>query len=347
MGHEPIGILDIDVTGIWGTAVGMTVIYNIVWEHAQVIEIGDIATRPILALLHHKGKLYSGHSDGSIKVWEVKRMCSELVQEVREHTKSVTCFALFEPGNSVLSGSTDKTVRIWNIVQKKLECMRVVELKDPIHRVDSHGHMLIIVTQSSGVKVHHQTGIVKVLNGNKHVESLVVAGDKMYCGCKDSSIQVSLSLSPWASVEINVTSNEAKHIQECARTWLGKKPVYSIVPFRDWIYTAGALINGISLKVWKKQDGTLLSMASTGSDVQRMAVTEDFIYLNCHSSPNTLQIWLREKLHKVTSLSFGSKITSLLAANDVIFCGTANGTIKASKDSLIIRAIYIKLNFLN
>lgn len=39
-----------------------------------------------------------------------------LATEVKEHKKAVTCFALFEPGNNLLSGSCDKSIRVNTII---------------------------------------------------------------------------------------------------------------------------------------------------------------------------------------------------------------------------------------
>ncbi|EPS60117.1 hypothetical protein M569_14688, partial [Genlisea aurea] len=65
-----------------------------------------------------------------------------------------------------------------------------------------------------------------------------------------------------------------------------------------------------------------------GGSIVAMEVVEDFVYLNCSNSVSTLQIWLRSTQHKVGRLSAGSKITSLLSANDMILCGTEKGLIK-------------------
>ncbi|KAL9314848.1 hypothetical protein ACSQ67_020300 [Phaseolus vulgaris] len=59
-----------------------------------------------------------------------------------------------------------------------------------------------------------------------------------------------------------------------------------------------------------------------------MEVVEDFLYLISSSSPNHIQIWLRGTPKKLGRISAGSKITSILAANDIILCGTETGLIK-------------------
>lgn len=42
------------------------------------------------------------------------------------------------------------------------------------------------------------------------------------------------------------------------------------------------------------------------------------------------KVWLRRTQQKVGRLSAGSKITSLLTANDIVFCGTEAGVIKVN-----------------
>ncbi|KAE8670363.1 hypothetical protein F3Y22_tig00112159pilonHSYRG00347 [Hibiscus syriacus] len=64
-------------------------------------------------------------------------------------------------------------------------------------------------------------------------------------------------------------------------------------------------------------------------NILAMEVVEDFIYLNCSSSANSLQIWRRGTQQKVGRVSAGSKITSLITANDMVLCGTESGFIKA------------------
>lgn len=47
------------------------------------------------------------------QVWDIKQQSATLVWDLKEHKKAVTCFSLFEPGESLLSGSSDKTIRVF------------------------------------------------------------------------------------------------------------------------------------------------------------------------------------------------------------------------------------------
>jgi len=46
------------------------------------------------------------------KVWDIRGHSASLVWDIKEHKKSVTCFSIYEPLDSLISGSTDKTIRV-------------------------------------------------------------------------------------------------------------------------------------------------------------------------------------------------------------------------------------------
>ncbi|KAF8387859.1 hypothetical protein HHK36_026521 [Tetracentron sinense] len=287
--------------------------------HTQILEAGHNCNGAASALIYYKGQLYSGYSDGSIKVWDIKGQTATLVWDVKEHKRAVTCFALFEPGDCLLSGSADKTVRVWQMVQRKLECVEVMETKEPIHKIDTHNHLIFVVTQSRGIKVFDPSRIVKTICSSKQVKCITVAQGKIYVGCMDSSIQ-----------ELDITNNREREIKAPARSWrMQNKPINAVVVYKDCLYSASATVEGSSFKEWIRHNKPQMSiMTGKGTNVQAMGVVEDFIYLNCSSSLSILQVWLRGTQQKVGRLSAGSRITSLLTANDIVLCGTEMGLIK-------------------
>ena len=46
------------------------------------------------------------------QVWDIKQQSATIIWDLKEHKKAVTCFSLFEAGESLLSGSSDKTIRV-------------------------------------------------------------------------------------------------------------------------------------------------------------------------------------------------------------------------------------------
>ncbi|GKV31484.1 hypothetical protein SLEP1_g40169 [Rubroshorea leprosula] len=287
--------------------------------HTQTLEASKKHSGAVTALIYYKGLLFSGHSDGSIKVWDIKHQSASLLWDIKEHKKAVTCFSLFEPGDSLLSGSADKTIRVWQMVQRKLDCIEVIGTKEPIRKLDTYGKMIFMITQSHRLKGIDSSRKAKNICKSKNVKSMRVIQGRIYAGCMDSSIQ-----------ELPMTGNNEREIKAPAKSWrLQTKPINSIVVYKDWLYSASSLVHGSNVKEWRRQcESQMTILLGKGTNILAMEVVEDFLYLNCSSSTSTLQIWLRETQQKVGRISAGSKITSLLTANDTVLCGTETGLIK-------------------
>ncbi|XVF38737.1 hypothetical protein REPUB_Repub20aG0127400 [Reevesia pubescens] len=287
--------------------------------HTQILEASHKHSGAVTALIYYKGMIYSGYSDGSIKVWDLKNQSATLVWDVKEHKKAVTCFSLFEPGESLLSGSADKTIRVWQMVQNKLECIEVIATKESIQKLETYGEMILVITQGHRIKVFDSVRTVNSICKSKSVKCMRVVQGRIYAGCTDSSIQ-----------ELSITSNHEREIKAPVNKWrMHRKPINSIIMYRDWLYCASSMIEGSNIREWRRNSEPQMSMVpEKGANILAMEVVEDFIYLNCSSSANSLQIWLRGSQQKVGRISAGSKITSLITANDIVLCGTESGLIK-------------------
>jgi hypothetical protein len=56
------------------------------------------------------------------------------------------------------------------------------------------------------------------------------------------------------------------------------------------MYCAGTQVEGSTIKVRIKLEPTMTMAISKGTNVEAMAVVEDFIYLNCDKSPSIIQV---------------------------------------------------------
>ncbi|CAD6272781.1 unnamed protein product [Miscanthus lutarioriparius] len=317
---------------------------HVSFVHTQILEIGQPGNGAATAIAFFRGQLFAGYSNGTIRAWDIKGKRAVIIREVKEHKKAVTCFALSETGENLLSGSADKSIRgvklkdhlqVWEMAQPKLECVEMIQTREAVQKLDICGDKVLVLTQNNVLKFSCASRSSQTFYRSKHVKSLAVYQGKAYLGCKDSSIQ---------ELDVSVESNI--EIRAPRRSWMiSKQFISSIVVYRDWMYCAGAQVEGSALKDWKKRCKPNMTMPiPKGTNVEAMAVVEDFIYLNCSRSPSIIQIWLREKQQKVGRLSAGSKITSLFTANDMIFCGTETGLIKVSNNQLILRTeIYASL----
>ncbi|OWM71234.1 hypothetical protein CDL15_Pgr011361 [Punica granatum] len=297
--------------------------------HTQVLEAGQSYSGPVNALIYYKGLLWSGHSDGSIKVWDIKGQTATLVWDRKEHKKAVTCFSLFEHGENLLSGSSDRTIKVWKMIQRKLECIEVISINEPIKQLETHGKMILVVPQGHGIKALDSSRKIEEICKSRKVKCVSVIQGKIYAGCKDSSIQ-----------ELALANYREREIKAASKRWmLQRKPISSIFAYKDWIYTAGSGVEGSNIKEWRRNYEVQTKIpAERAASVVAMGVVEDFVYLSSTSCPSVLQIWLRGTQQKVGRISAGSKITSLLTANDVVICGTEAGLIKVSDrstDSLV------------
>ncbi|KAK1418987.1 hypothetical protein QVD17_28141 [Tagetes erecta] len=287
--------------------------------HTQILEANYNGNGAVNSLIFYRGHLFSGYSNGSIKVWDIKGQTMTLIADIKEHKKAITCFALLEPGNCLLSGSADKTIRIWQMFEKKIHCIEVITTKDSIRSLETCGEMIFALTHSHKLKVFDSCRKVKDVIKNKHVKCIRSSQGKVYIGCMDSSIQ-----------ELVVGNNRQQEIKAPSKSWrMQNKPINSISLYKDWLYSASTCIVGSRIKDWRRQSKALVSITpEKGANVLAMSIVEDFIYLYTTSSSSHLEIWLRGTQHKVGRLSAGNKITSMLTANDMIICGTESGLIK-------------------
>lgn len=287
--------------------------------HTQILEAGRNFSTSVCSLIYYKGLLFSGYSDGSIKVWDIRGHSASLLWDIKEHKKSVTCFSIYEPLDSLLSGSTDKTIRVWKMNQRNLECLEVIVMKEPVHHLRAHGETIFAISEKQGIKLVNKSREIRDIFKGKHGKCMAVDHGKLYIGCTDSSIQ-----------EYNTTHNRELEIKPPTRSWRKQsKPINSIVAYRDWLYSASKHVEGTTFKEWKRSAKPKISiLTDKGDNVVAMEVVEDFLYLISSSSASSIQIWLRGVPKKLGRLSAGSRITSIYAANDIIFCGTEKGLIK-------------------
>ncbi|TYK16185.1 putative E3 ubiquitin-protein ligase LIN-1 [Cucumis melo var. makuwa] len=289
--------------------------------HTQVLELGFNSSGAVCALIFYKGLLFGGYSDGSIK-----GQSASLLWDIKKHRKAVTCFSHFESGESLLSGSADKTIRVWKMIQGRLECIEVIESKEQIQHLGAYGQIIFAVTNGHGLKVIDASRTTKVLFKSKNLKCIKVVQARVYAGCTDSSIQ-----------EFSVTNKWEQEIKPPSKSWIlmHQKAINSLAVYKDWLFSASSMVQGSLLQNWRRHEKPEMKIITgKGEVVQAMSVVEDFVYIICKSLANSIQIWLRKAQHKVGRVSAGSKITCLLTANDMVLCGTETGKIKEDMKSM-------------
>ncbi|KAF8400830.1 hypothetical protein HHK36_014132 [Tetracentron sinense] len=291
------------------------------WNHKELIQVDCSINGEVMSITCFKDKIFSGHSDGSIKVWSGRGSLLHLIQEIREHTKAVTSLAVLPSGEKLYSGSLDRTARVWAL-GNEVHCIQVHDMKDPVHNLVVSNNISCFIPQGAGVKVHSwNNGGSKLLNPNKYVKCFALVHGKLYCGCNDSSIQ-----------EIDLASGTLSTIQTGSRKLLGKSnPIYAMQVHDGLIYSASTSLDGAAVKIWSASNFSMVATLPFMLEVRAMVVSSELIYLGCKMG--TVEIWSKEKYNKVETLQTGTNGKVLCMAvngdEDVLVVGTSDGRIQA------------------
>ncbi|XAR61650.1 Ubiquitin--protein ligase [Bertholletia excelsa] len=293
------------------------------WCCNEIPDLDSCTNGEILSLLHLKGRIISSHSDGTIKVWDASKRAPRLIQEVREHTKAVTCLYVSSLCDKLYSGSLDKTIRVWAIKQDEIHCLQVHDVKDTVLELTADANVACFSSQGTGVKIYNWSGVPKHINFNKNVRSLAMTGSKLYCGCTGYSIQ-----------EVDLCKYTSTVFYSGARKLLlGKQTIHSLRIHNGVLYAGGSSVDGSAGKVFSLATKAVIGSLSTGYDIHCMEVNNDFIFTA--TKCGIIEVWLKERVIKVASIKACSgghaKVTSLTsdANGDMLFAGSSEGKIQA------------------
>ncbi|XP_061337548.1 putative E3 ubiquitin-protein ligase LIN-1 [Gastrolobium bilobum] len=288
------------------------------WSCKEVVELDLSSNGEVLSLLYLNGQVLSGHSDGTIKVWDTRKRIPRVIQETHEHTKAVT--SLCSSVDRLYSGSLDKTIRIWTIKPDEIKCIDVHDVKEPVYELTANAKLACYVSQGTGVKVFNWSEAPKLINFNKYVKCLAVAGDKLYCGCSGYSIQ-----------EVDLSKYTSNSFCSGTRKLLGKQTIHSLQIHDGFLFACGSSVDATAGKVFSLSTKMVVGSLSTGLDIHRIAINSDFIFAG--TKFGTIEVWLKDKFTRVASIKMAgghTKITSLISDTDgmMLFVGSSDGKIQ-------------------
>ncbi|KAL2342538.1 hypothetical protein Fmac_003823 [Flemingia macrophylla] len=291
-----------------------------IWIHKELIKEDCRENGEVLSVICFKDKFFSGHADGTIKVWTLKDNLFDLVQEIQEHTKAVTKLVISESGDRLYSGSLDRTAKVWSIGKAAIHCEEVHDMKDQIHNLIVTNSLACFIPQGTGIKVRSLNGESKLLNSSKYVRCLAHVNGKLYCGCHDSSVQ-----------EIHLATGTVNTIQNGYKRLLGKAyPIHALQIHGELIYAAGSSLDGSAVKIWNNSNYSMVGSLQIGSEVRAMAVSSELIYLGCKGG--TVEIWDKKKHNRVDTLQMGTNCKvncmALDSNEEVLVIGTSDGQIQ-------------------
>ncbi|OVA08576.1 WD40 repeat [Macleaya cordata] len=290
------------------------------WNHKELIQVDSSSNGEVLSIVCFRDKIFSGHSDGTLKVWSGKGRLLHLIQETREHAKAITSMSVLPSGEKLYSGSLDKTIRVWSIGNEIIHCIQVHDMKDQVNDLSVTNTISCFIPHGAGVKVHSWNGETKLLNPNKYVKCMKLVQGKLYCGCNDNSIQ-----------EIDLATGTLSSIQTGSRKLLAKaNPIHAMQVRDGLIYSASNSLDGAAVKIWSASNFSMVGSLPSNLEIRAMAVSSELIYLGCKMG--TVEIWCKEKHTRVETLQTGThgKVISMAIDSDeeVLLVGTSDGRIQ-------------------
>ncbi|OEL31842.1 putative E3 ubiquitin-protein ligase LIN-1 [Dichanthelium oligosanthes] len=293
------------------------------WNHKEINQADCSSNGEVTSIIYLKNYIFSGHSDGTLKVWEGSENILRLVHEAQEHTKAITSLSVLHSEEKLYSGSLDRTIKVWQFRDGVLRCVEIHDTRDPVQNLVVANAMACFVPQGAGVKLLSWNGGSKLLNPNKYVRSIALVHGKLFCGCNDSSIQ-----------EIDLASGTLGVIQSGNKRILGKaNPIYSLQVHDGLLYTGSTpSMDGASVKVWNCANYNLVGSMPSSMEARSLVVSADLIYLG--SRNGAVEIWSREKLTRIGTLQAGGpscrvQCMAVDGDGDVLVVGTSDGRIQA------------------
>ncbi|KAF3446786.1 hypothetical protein FNV43_RR11966 [Rhamnella rubrinervis] len=291
------------------------------WSCTELVELDLCTNGEVLSLLHLKGRVFSSHSDGTIKVWDAGRRVLRLTQVVREHTKAVTSLYASTSGDKLYSGSLDKTIRVWAIKPEEMHCIQVHDVKEAVYELIANNKLACFTSQGTGVKIYDWSGLPKHINFNKYVKCLALTENKLYCGCSGYSIQ-----------EVDLCTNTSNTFYSGTRKLLCKQTIHSLQIHDGFLFAGGSSVDTTTGKIFSLPTKAIQGSFSTGFDIHHITLSNDFIFTA--TKCGIIEVWLKERFTRVGSIKVGcggnAKITSLASDMDgeMLFAGSSDGKIQ-------------------
>lgn len=112
--------------------------------------------------------------------------------------------------------------------------------------------------------MYNWSGAIKHINFNKHVKSLVMTGDKLYCGCSGYSIQVHIFLFLQCTFlnrlraynltvqDVDLGNLTSTTFYAGTKKLLGKQTIHSLHMHNGLLFAGGSSVDGTAGKVGRQ-----------------------------------------------------------------------------------------------
>ena len=288
-----------------------------------------------------------------------------LLLELRGHSNYVSCVAISPDGETIVSGSSDKTIKIWNLKTGDLKDT-LFGHTDRIHdiAISPDGQTIVSASHDSKIKVWDlKTGDLKKTLSSNSGSVFVVAvspdGQTLMSGNWRNTIQIwniktgklnktltghsdtvnSVAISPDGQTIVSASYDKTIKIWNL-KTGMLKTTLYE---HSFWINTADIAISpdgqtlvsasyDKTIKTWNLKTGKLKhTFTGHSNSVNSVAISPDGETLVSGSSDDTIKIWhLKTGNLKTTLVGHSSSVNSVAISPDgeTLVSGSRDKTIK-------------------
>ncbi|HSW86362.1 MAG TPA: F-box/WD40 repeat-containing protein [Rhabdochlamydiaceae bacterium] len=260
--------------------------------------------------------LYSGSSDGIIKVWDL--YTNQCVATLQGHQNDISCLCV--KGDFLYSGSSDGTIKVWDLTTN--QCMgSCLGHKETVTCLCTKGDLLYSSSREGTIKVWDLTTLFNV--GTLEGHCFCIGGNFLYSGLSDGTIKI-----------LNLTTNE------CIATLQGHQDLVKCLCTKgNFLYSCS---KDNTIKIWDLTNNQCV--ASLDASVDCLYIEGNFLYSGsfwkgalCFESQPKIKIWdlstnqgvISLKGHKNSVTSLCKKgITSFYNEGNSLYSGSSDGTIK-------------------
>ena len=189
LGHKGgVGCLFLDTnklySGSWDTAV---MVWDLKYFERIAVLNGHRGSVSDVRLVHHK--LLSASHDGTVRIWNTE--CNyDCINVLELHTKAIMSMIVDHVENTLITGSSDKTIKITSLQSHKT--IHTLQSKDPIHTMLLQAGLIISANNSGKVTFWNKyegTAEAMIKCHEKRINSLGFRGGCFYTASDDMTVK--------------------------------------------------------------------------------------------------------------------------------------------------------------
>lgn len=245
------------------------------------------ATGQLLVELHDRKRFLATHQSwalvGGETLEQVELPGRAVLQRLSGHSKSISCAAISRDGGVAITGSGDRTVRVWDL--RAGSCLQVLEgHSDLVESValTPDGSTVLSGGRDKTVRVWHvATGdCLFVLHHGQDVRRIRISSDGRFAAVGSWNLGEKDQLDVWeVATGQRLFSRPGGH-------WL------SLFQSGPWALSASKVIRPGVLSLWELPSGRLLrSFAEHPAEVSAFALSRDERWALTGSSDGSLRLW--------------------------------------------------------